>query len=438
MLDFISGGPLDLGQVIGGGPEYFSYQIDPASPHALREALDLIIRAWTEPGPFEHYGEHFKLRYVNPWPKPLQKPHPPIWIPGAGSLETIGVRRERRYAYMGVPYFHIDFFQRNFATFRECCQKEGYHGPPRADGSADPDLRGRDGREGARGVRAALLVLPAQADPGAHALAAGLHVDALGAANHQGARRRQIVPHWLRDVGRRREGHLRDRREPGDRRREDHRARERDRLRQPARPLPAREHALGEGARKCAAFRRVRDAARERGAAEQSHSDARGDPVSAGAASHAQRRDPRRSARAQDPGVPRRKREAAAVSAQRRWRGDLATAPDGSRGEIRAACASASGLPRERGHRADPRHRRLRLPLSRVPRRDGLEVGRRGRRLARRLDRRRARGALPGAGLEARARRFRRHLDQGASRSRTSSRSTAAIPRSSSSCSSTT
>ena len=41
------------------------------------EAHDLIMKAWTQPGPFPYRGRFNKLRYVNPWPQPLQKPHPP-------------------------------------------------------------------------------------------------------------------------------------------------------------------------------------------------------------------------------------------------------------------------------------------------------------------------------------------------------------------------
>ena len=61
-------------------------------PATLREkyyeAHDLIIKAWKEPEMFAFNGKYTKLRYVNLWPKPIQKPHPPIWIPGGGSVET--------------------------------------------------------------------------------------------------------------------------------------------------------------------------------------------------------------------------------------------------------------------------------------------------------------------------------------------------------------
>ncbi|MBI1832879.1 MAG: LLM class flavin-dependent oxidoreductase [Planctomycetes bacterium] len=139
MLDVMSNGRLMAGMVIGGGPEYFSYQIEPTTAREkFREALDLIVKAWTTPGPFTWHSKHYFFQAVNPWPTPLQKPHPPIWIPGVGSLETIEFVAQRRYAYMGVPYFHIDVFRKVFAQFREACERAGYKAHPEQMGWGVP------------------------------------------------------------------------------------------------------------------------------------------------------------------------------------------------------------------------------------------------------------------------------------------------------------
>src|SRR5947208_2433017 len=139
MLDVMSGGRLIAGMVIGGGPEYYSYQMNPThARERFREALDLIVKAWTTPGPFTWHSKHYYLRYVNPWPRPLQQPHPPIWIPGAGSLETIEFVAQRRYAYMGIPFFSIEVFRRVFSLFREACQKAGYEAKPEQMGWGVP------------------------------------------------------------------------------------------------------------------------------------------------------------------------------------------------------------------------------------------------------------------------------------------------------------
>ena len=139
LLDNLSGGRLVAGMVVGGGPEYFAFQIDPTTAREkYREALDLIVKAWTTPGPFAWNSKHYHYRYVNPWPRPVQQPHPPIWIPGVGSKETIDFVAERRYSYMGVPYFHIDVFRRVFAQFREACGRAGYEPHPEQMGWGIP------------------------------------------------------------------------------------------------------------------------------------------------------------------------------------------------------------------------------------------------------------------------------------------------------------
>src|SRR5262245_15453298 len=77
MIDVISGGRLIAGLVFGGGPEYYSNGLNPAEARGrFYEATDLILAAWTRPGPFEFTGKYYKMRYVNPWPLPIQKPHP--------------------------------------------------------------------------------------------------------------------------------------------------------------------------------------------------------------------------------------------------------------------------------------------------------------------------------------------------------------------------
>jgi alkanesulfonate monooxygenase SsuD/methylene tetrahydromethanopterin reductase-like flavin-dependent oxidoreductase (luciferase family) len=100
MLDNMTNGRLIAGFAVGGGPEAFNYDIpQPQARTQFWEAVDLIQRAWTEPGPFRHEGRHYPLRYVNPWPLPQQRPHPPIWIPGALSLETMEEVAKRGHDY---------------------------------------------------------------------------------------------------------------------------------------------------------------------------------------------------------------------------------------------------------------------------------------------------------------------------------------------------
>jgi alkanesulfonate monooxygenase SsuD/methylene tetrahydromethanopterin reductase-like flavin-dependent oxidoreductase (luciferase family) len=69
------------------------------------EAHDLVMRAWTEKDTFAFNGRFNQQRYVNIWPRPVQKPHPPVWIPGGGSVETWRWCAEMDYVYCYLSYY---------------------------------------------------------------------------------------------------------------------------------------------------------------------------------------------------------------------------------------------------------------------------------------------------------------------------------------------
>ncbi len=129
MLDVISGGRIISGFVRGIGDEYFSMSIDPStSRERYSEAHDLIIKAWTTEGPFRWVGKHYRLNYVNVWPRPLQQPHPPIWIPAFGSTETMSWAAENRYTYLSV-FAPSKLLKRWFDGYREGANAAGYEAP---------------------------------------------------------------------------------------------------------------------------------------------------------------------------------------------------------------------------------------------------------------------------------------------------------------------
>jgi alkanesulfonate monooxygenase SsuD/methylene tetrahydromethanopterin reductase-like flavin-dependent oxidoreductase (luciferase family) len=77
----------------------FSYGTPPAElRERFYEARELILRAWKAEQPFSFNGRYTKLRYVNPWPRPVQR-ELPIWIPGSGSLETWDLVNQFDYCY---------------------------------------------------------------------------------------------------------------------------------------------------------------------------------------------------------------------------------------------------------------------------------------------------------------------------------------------------
>jgi alkanesulfonate monooxygenase SsuD/methylene tetrahydromethanopterin reductase-like flavin-dependent oxidoreductase (luciferase family) len=140
MIDVISGGRLISGFVRGIGAEYHTFGVNPTFSHdRFHEAHDLIVRGWTEPGPFAFQGRHYNVRYVNVWPRPFQKPHPPIWIPSQGSKETIdwAAHPDRRYTYLQT-FSPASVVQRYLKMYRDTCEGFGYQAEDRQLGWAVP------------------------------------------------------------------------------------------------------------------------------------------------------------------------------------------------------------------------------------------------------------------------------------------------------------
>ena len=107
MIDCISGGRLIAGFPVGTPMDTcYAYGQNPSQlRERYHEAHDLIMRAWTEADTFAFNGRFNQQRYVNIWPRPIQHPHPPIWIPGGGSIETWQWCAERDYVYSYLSYY---------------------------------------------------------------------------------------------------------------------------------------------------------------------------------------------------------------------------------------------------------------------------------------------------------------------------------------------
>jgi alkanesulfonate monooxygenase SsuD/methylene tetrahydromethanopterin reductase-like flavin-dependent oxidoreductase (luciferase family) len=126
MIDQITEGRLIAGFVRGIGGEYHSWGANPAESHErFLEAHDLIMRAWTEPGPFAFESKHYDFEYVNLWPRTFQEPHPPVWIPSQGSTETIQWAAKLRYTYLQT-YSPIASVRRCLAMYKSEAERNGY------------------------------------------------------------------------------------------------------------------------------------------------------------------------------------------------------------------------------------------------------------------------------------------------------------------------
>ena len=126
MIDMISGGRVVCGFVRGIGQESMATNTNPVfNRERFAEAHDLIIKTWTTPGPFRWEGKHYHLRVVNPWVLPLQKPHPPVWIPGVVSPESVEFAARHGYPYIALAP-PLDLIGEVYDLYDRVAQEEGY------------------------------------------------------------------------------------------------------------------------------------------------------------------------------------------------------------------------------------------------------------------------------------------------------------------------
>src|ERR1700678_1599748 len=101
-IDQVSGGRFVFG--VGNGwnqDEMENHGTAFASRHKLaRERIEAMKAIWTQPKA-EYHGEFVNFDPMMTWPKPVQKPHPPVIVGGAFPY---GARRAIRYGDGWVPH----------------------------------------------------------------------------------------------------------------------------------------------------------------------------------------------------------------------------------------------------------------------------------------------------------------------------------------------
>ncbi len=125
-IDMISRGRLVTGWVRGTGRESVAHNSQaPFNWERFQEAHDFVVKAWSTPGPFRWEGEHYQYRYVNPWARPYQEPHPQIWIPGVMSRNTVAWCAKQRYPYIMLAT-ELEPTKKSFDYYDEVAQEQGY------------------------------------------------------------------------------------------------------------------------------------------------------------------------------------------------------------------------------------------------------------------------------------------------------------------------
>lgn len=82
-LDLLSGGRLELGIGFGWNAEQFAnHGVDFATRRAATRETMLAMKALWRDDAARFEGEHVRFEESWSWPKPVQRPHPPIWLGG--------------------------------------------------------------------------------------------------------------------------------------------------------------------------------------------------------------------------------------------------------------------------------------------------------------------------------------------------------------------
>ena len=125
MVDVISNGRLILGVGLGYQPQDFRQFGIPFNQRVSRfeESVEVIRRAWTEER-FSYFGRRFTFENVAVYPRPIQKPHPPIWM-AAWSIE--GAKRAGRLgdAFVTDPIQNLAATTAFAAAYRESAAASG-------------------------------------------------------------------------------------------------------------------------------------------------------------------------------------------------------------------------------------------------------------------------------------------------------------------------
>lgn len=104
LLDVLSGGRVNWG--VGRGyqsGEFDAFGVDPQQSYdVFREHFEAVVQAWTNER-LTYDGRHFRCADIEVLPKPLQKPHPPIWL-AASSPESISWAAAQGHSIMLDPH----------------------------------------------------------------------------------------------------------------------------------------------------------------------------------------------------------------------------------------------------------------------------------------------------------------------------------------------
>ena len=129
MLDTLTDGRVVAGMLRGTPNEYVTYNTNPTeSREIFEEAVLLIRRAWMETQPFGWEGRHFQFRSISIWPRPVQQPHPPMFMSGSSPESAAFAARNR--ISLGLAVTTVPLAAKSVALYREQARAAGWSPEP--------------------------------------------------------------------------------------------------------------------------------------------------------------------------------------------------------------------------------------------------------------------------------------------------------------------
>ena len=118
-MDAICGGRFIFGIGLGyRDEEYTAFGVQRGERVArTRESLKLIKLLWTE-DEVEFHGKFYQVPRINPTTRPVQRPHPPIWV---AANNDVAIRRAAKWGYPWLinPHATVPMVSRQLKTYRE-------------------------------------------------------------------------------------------------------------------------------------------------------------------------------------------------------------------------------------------------------------------------------------------------------------------------------
>ncbi len=145
MLDILSGGRVDLGLGRGYQPHEFNgMAVDQTqSKELFDEGLEVILRSWRDER-LNFKGKHYEFQDVDVRPRPVQQPHPPIWMAclSEESFEKAG-RLGLNLLFSPVFGGSLEAAAGLFRRYRDALEKAGYDPATREVGALVMTYAGR-------------------------------------------------------------------------------------------------------------------------------------------------------------------------------------------------------------------------------------------------------------------------------------------------------